>query len=178
MYMKSGEGDANRVLLAYSLIYMLPLSAKIPFNWRELTPVAVTAFDQFVLWDNTTMPEKIGEGVCRRGEEREPAVQDGRHRLQARRPDSDCLHGKEDRRQVPLSALQVGRRGGDAARRQPHAVQRQQSVGKSRSVARRSGARALRVRQGAHRIQEPRSPARSPGTTSRPARRKGSTCST
>src|SRR5690242_15612431 len=58
MYMKSGEGDANRVLLAYSLIYMLPLSAKIPFNWRELTPVAVTAFDQFVLWDNTTMPEK------------------------------------------------------------------------------------------------------------------------
>ena len=58
MYMKSGDGDPNRVLLAYSLIYMLPLSAKIPFNWRELTPVAVTAFDQFVLWDNTTMPEK------------------------------------------------------------------------------------------------------------------------
>jgi len=58
MYMKAGDGDPNRVLLAYSLIYMLPLSAKIPFNWRELTPVAVTAFDQFVLWDNTTMPEK------------------------------------------------------------------------------------------------------------------------
>jgi len=58
MYMKAGDGDANRVLLAYSLIYMLPLSAKIPFNWRDLTPVAVTAFDQFVLWDNTTMPEK------------------------------------------------------------------------------------------------------------------------
>src|SRR6478672_6040310 len=58
MYMKAGDGDPNRVLLAYSLIYMLPLSAKIPFNWRELTPVAVTAFDEFVLWDNTTMPEK------------------------------------------------------------------------------------------------------------------------
>jgi tripartite-type tricarboxylate transporter receptor subunit TctC len=58
MYMKAGDGDANRVLLAYSLIYMLPLSAKIPFNWRDLTPVAVTALDQFVLWDNTTMPQK------------------------------------------------------------------------------------------------------------------------
>jgi putative tricarboxylic transport membrane protein len=46
------------VLLAYSLIYMLPLSAKIPFNWRDLTPVAVTALDQFVLWDNTTIPHK------------------------------------------------------------------------------------------------------------------------
>ena len=58
IYMKSSPGDANKVLLAYSLIYMLPLSAKIPFNWRELTPVAVTALDQFVLWDNTTLPYK------------------------------------------------------------------------------------------------------------------------
>src|SRR6187399_637303 len=57
MYMKSSDGDPNKVLLAYSLIYMLPLSAKIPFNWRDLTPVAVTALDEFVLWDNTTMPE-------------------------------------------------------------------------------------------------------------------------
>ena len=39
MYMKSSEGDPNKVLIAYSLIYMLPLSAKIPFNWRDLTPV-------------------------------------------------------------------------------------------------------------------------------------------
>jgi putative tricarboxylic transport membrane protein len=58
MYMKSGEGDPNKVLIAYSLIYMLPLSAKIPFNWRDLTPVSVIALDQFVLWDNTTLPYK------------------------------------------------------------------------------------------------------------------------
>jgi putative tricarboxylic transport membrane protein len=58
MYMKSSEGDPNKVLIAYSLIYMLPLSAKIPFNWRELSPVAVIAMDQFVLWDNTTLPYK------------------------------------------------------------------------------------------------------------------------
>src|SRR6202040_3456660 len=56
MYMKSSPGDANKVLIAYSLIYMLPLSAKIPFNWRELTPVSVIALDEFVLWDNTTLP--------------------------------------------------------------------------------------------------------------------------
>jgi tripartite-type tricarboxylate transporter receptor subunit TctC len=58
MYMKAGQGDANRVLIAYSLIYMLPLSAKLPFNWRELTPISVVALDQFVLWDNTTLPYK------------------------------------------------------------------------------------------------------------------------
>ena len=36
IYMKSSAGDPHKVLIAYSLIYMLPLSAKIPFNWREL----------------------------------------------------------------------------------------------------------------------------------------------
>jgi putative tricarboxylic transport membrane protein len=58
IYMKSNEGDPNKVLIAYSLIYMLPLSAKIPFNWRDLTPVAVIALDQFVLWVNTQLPYK------------------------------------------------------------------------------------------------------------------------
>src|ERR1044072_4229773 len=59
MYMKSSDGDANKVLIAYSLIYMLPLSAKIPFNWRELTPVSVIALDQFVLWTNAQLPHKL-----------------------------------------------------------------------------------------------------------------------
>jgi putative tricarboxylic transport membrane protein len=58
LYMKGSDGDPHRVLIAYSLIYMLPLSAKIPFNWRELTPVSIIALDQFILWDNTTMPAK------------------------------------------------------------------------------------------------------------------------
>ena len=58
MYMKSGEGDPNRFLIAYSLIYTLPLAAKIPFDWRELTPVSILAFDQFVLWVNSGLPYK------------------------------------------------------------------------------------------------------------------------
>jgi tripartite-type tricarboxylate transporter receptor subunit TctC len=56
MYMKSSQDDPNKFLIAYSLIYTLPLSVKLPFDWRELTPVAVMAFDQFVLWDNTQLP--------------------------------------------------------------------------------------------------------------------------
>ena len=120
MYMKSSDGDANKLLIAYSLIYMLPLSAKIPFNWRELTPVAVMAFDQFVLWDNTTLPYKNVKEFVAAAKARQSAVQDGRHRLQARGPHPHRVHGKEDRRQVRLSAVQVGRRGGDPAGRQSH----------------------------------------------------------
>src|SRR5437588_2069189 len=64
MYMKSSDGDPNKVLIAYSLIYMLPLSAKIPFNWRDLTPVAVVAMDQFVLWDNAGGPKTVKEFIA------------------------------------------------------------------------------------------------------------------
>ena len=64
IYMKSSEGDANKVLVAYSLIYMLPLSAKIPFNWRDLTPVAVVAMDQFVLWDNASGAKSVKEFIA------------------------------------------------------------------------------------------------------------------
>src|SRR5438552_2487633 len=58
IYMKSNEGDPNKVLIAYSLIYMLPLSAKIPFNWRDLTSVSVIALDEFALWVNAQEPYK------------------------------------------------------------------------------------------------------------------------
>lgn len=63
MYMKGSDGDPNKVLIAYSLIYMLPLSAKIPFNWRDLTPVSVIAMDQFVLWDNASGPKTVKQFI-------------------------------------------------------------------------------------------------------------------
>jgi putative tricarboxylic transport membrane protein len=58
IYMKSSEGDAHKFLIAYSLIHTLPLSAKIPFDWRNLSPVALVALDQFVLWVNSGLPYK------------------------------------------------------------------------------------------------------------------------
>ncbi len=64
MYMKGSDNDPNKLLIAYSLIYMLPLSAKIPFNWRELTPVSVIAMDQFVLWDNSAGPKTVKEFIA------------------------------------------------------------------------------------------------------------------
>ena len=53
MYMKSSEADPHKFVIAYSLIYTLPLAAKLPFNWRDLTPVSIIALDQFVLWVNS-----------------------------------------------------------------------------------------------------------------------------
>src|ERR1700709_863771 len=57
MYMKSSPGDPHKVLIAYSLIYMLPLSAKIPFDWRGVPPGAVGGVDPVLLGGNTPLPQ-------------------------------------------------------------------------------------------------------------------------
>jgi putative tricarboxylic transport membrane protein len=77
IYMKSSAGDPNKVLLAYSLIYMLPLSAKIPFNWRELTPVAVTALDEFALWTNASAPYKTTKEFVEAAKKADPQFKMG-----------------------------------------------------------------------------------------------------
>jgi tripartite-type tricarboxylate transporter receptor subunit TctC len=58
IYMKSSAGDPHKFIIAYSLIYTLPLAAKIPFDWRDLTPVTIVAFDEFGLWVNAEKPWK------------------------------------------------------------------------------------------------------------------------
>ena len=65
MYMKSSDGDPNKVLIAYSLIYMLPLSAKLPFDWRELSPVAVIALDQALATQDAVVRARTLTGLDR-----------------------------------------------------------------------------------------------------------------
>jgi putative tricarboxylic transport membrane protein len=77
MYMKNSPGDANKVLIAYSLIYMLPLSAKIPFNWRDLTPVSVIALDEFVLWTNAGLPYKTVKEYTEAAKKADPQMKMG-----------------------------------------------------------------------------------------------------
>jgi putative tricarboxylic transport membrane protein len=77
MYMKNSAGDPNKVLVAYSLIYMLPLSAKIPFNWRDLTPVSVIALDEFVLWTNAQAPYKSVKEFSEAAKKADPVMKMG-----------------------------------------------------------------------------------------------------
>jgi tripartite-type tricarboxylate transporter receptor subunit TctC len=152
MYMKGSDGDPNKVLIAYSLIYMLPLSAKIPFNWRDLTPVSVIAMDQFVLWDNANGPKTVKDFIAAAKASSTPFKMGG---TGSKREDHVLTVFMEKKTGAKFSYLPY-KSGGEAdpACRQPHRVQRQQSVGESGSLARRPGSRALRVRQGAHLLQD------------------------
>ena len=58
MDVKGAKGNPHKLMVAFSAIYTLPVAVNLPFNWRELNPVAMIALDEFVLWDNTEAPYK------------------------------------------------------------------------------------------------------------------------
>lgn len=53
---KASTGDPHKLLVASSALYTVPLISKLPFNWRDLSPVAMVAVDEFVLWVNAKSP--------------------------------------------------------------------------------------------------------------------------
>jgi len=175
MYMKSSDGDANKVLIAYSLIYMLPLSAKIPFNWRELTPVSVVALDQFVLWDNAAGPKTVKEFVAAAKAASSPFKMGG---TGSKREDHVLTVFMEQKTgaNFPICLTSRACEAATQPGRQSHRIQRQQSIGKPR-VWRAGQVRALCVFDKERISYKTRGPIRSPGTTFRPARKKASTCS-
>lgn len=50
---KSSSGNPHKLVITLSNLFTTPLSTGIPFNWKDLTPVAMLALDEFVLWVNS-----------------------------------------------------------------------------------------------------------------------------
>ncbi len=59
--MKEAKGDPHRIVITLSNLFTTPLATGVPFNWKDLTPVAMLALDQFVLWVNAGSPHKTAK---------------------------------------------------------------------------------------------------------------------
>jgi putative tricarboxylic transport membrane protein len=55
---KAAKGEPHKIVITLSNLFTTPLATGVPFNWRDLTPVAMMALDQFVLWVNAESPYK------------------------------------------------------------------------------------------------------------------------
>jgi putative tricarboxylic transport membrane protein len=55
---KGSKGDPHKIIITLSNLFTTPLATGVPFNWKDLTPVAMLALDQFVLWVNAETPYK------------------------------------------------------------------------------------------------------------------------
>jgi tripartite-type tricarboxylate transporter receptor subunit TctC len=55
---KASKGDAHKIIITLSNLFTTPLATGVPFSWKDLTPVAMLALDNFVLWVHADDPYK------------------------------------------------------------------------------------------------------------------------
>ena len=58
---KAAKGDPHKLVITLSNLFTTPLATGVPFNWKDLTPVAMLALDEFVLWVNADTPYKTAK---------------------------------------------------------------------------------------------------------------------
>jgi putative tricarboxylic transport membrane protein len=47
---KASKGDQHKIIITLSNLFTTPLATGVPFSYKDLTPVAMLALDNFVLW--------------------------------------------------------------------------------------------------------------------------------
>src|SRR5215510_14796224 len=52
LHVKGKRGDPHTIIITLSNIFTTPLHTGIPFSWKDMTPVARMALDEFILWVN------------------------------------------------------------------------------------------------------------------------------
>ena len=58
---KGRKGDAHTIIITLSNLFTTPLHTNLPFNWRDYTPLARLALDEFILWVNAETPYKTAK---------------------------------------------------------------------------------------------------------------------
>ena len=61
LYVKGKKGDGHTLIITLSNLFTTPLHAGVPFNWRDITPLARLALDRFVLWVHAEAPYKTAQ---------------------------------------------------------------------------------------------------------------------
>ena len=55
---KDSKGDPHKLIITLSSLFTTPMATGVPFSWKDITPVAMLALDEFVLWVNAEAPYK------------------------------------------------------------------------------------------------------------------------
>ena len=58
---KNSKGNDHKLIITLSNLFTTPMATGIPVNWKDLTPVAMMALDEFVLWVNAESPYKTAK---------------------------------------------------------------------------------------------------------------------
>jgi putative tricarboxylic transport membrane protein len=58
---KKANADPHTIIISLSNLFTTPLATGVPFSWKDLTPVAMLALDQFILWVPADAPYKTAK---------------------------------------------------------------------------------------------------------------------
>jgi tripartite-type tricarboxylate transporter receptor subunit TctC len=70
LHVKGKKGDTHTIIITLSNLFTTPLHTGVPFNWKDLTPVARLALDRFILWVNAETPYKTAREYMAAAKER------------------------------------------------------------------------------------------------------------
>ena len=74
LHVKGKKADAHTIIITLSNLFTTPLHTGVPFNWKDLTPVARLALDQFILWVNAETPYKTAKEYVAAVKEKPPGT--------------------------------------------------------------------------------------------------------
>ena len=108
LHVKEKKGDPHVIIITLSNLFTTPLHTGVPFNWKDLTPLARLALDQFILWVNAETPYKTAkeyiDAVKAQSGGADPH-ENGRHGLGPGRSNHHHPAGAKPGRQVHLCAV-------------------------------------------------------------------------
>jgi putative tricarboxylic transport membrane protein len=61
LYVKGKSKDPYTIIITLDNLFTTPMATGVPFNWKEMTPVARLALDYFNLWVNEETPYKTAK---------------------------------------------------------------------------------------------------------------------
>ncbi len=70
---KGSPRNPHKLVITLSNLFTTPLGTGIPFSWRDLTPVAMMALDEFILWVNAETPYQTAQDYIKAVKEAPPA---------------------------------------------------------------------------------------------------------
>jgi tripartite-type tricarboxylate transporter receptor subunit TctC len=53
LYVKNAKGDPHKIIITLSNLFTTPLATGSPFSYKDFTPIAMMALDEFVFWVNS-----------------------------------------------------------------------------------------------------------------------------
>lgn len=69
LYVKGKQGDPHVMVITLSNLFTTPLATGAPFNWKDLTPLARLALDEFILWVHAGTPYTTAKAFFQAGKD-------------------------------------------------------------------------------------------------------------